>query len=140
MYQNILRLEGIMVLLVLCGVALRRRKLITDEGQDCLTDLMTTLILPCNIFLSFPQQMDLAMLRSFFLTILISVLVMAASALLGRAVYGRREEHESKVFQYGLINSNAMFNEAERVTGVNVAGAFAEHMLRSMEKEGRARP
>lgn len=109
MYQNILRLEGIMVLLVLCGVALRRRKLITDEGQDCLTDLMTTLILPCNIFLSFPQQMDLAMLRSFFLTILISVLVMAASALLGRAVYGRREEHESKVFQYGLINSNAMF-------------------------------
>ena len=38
MYQNILRLEGIMVLLVLCGVALRRRKLITDEGQDCLTD------------------------------------------------------------------------------------------------------
>ena len=81
MYQNILRLEGIMVLLVLCGVALRRRKLITDEGQDCLTDLMTTLILPCNIFLSFPQQMDLAMLRSFFLTILISVLVMAASAL-----------------------------------------------------------
>ena len=38
------------------------------------------------------------------------------------------------------VNSNAMFNEAERVTGVNVAGAFAEHMLRSMEKEGRARP
>lgn len=30
------------------------------------------------------------------------------------------------------VNSNAMFNEAERVTGVNVAGAYAEHMLREL--------
>ena len=27
------------------------------------------------------------------------------------------------------VNSNALFNEAERVTGVNVAGIFAEHMV-----------
>ena len=27
------------------------------------------------------------------------------------------------------VNSNALFNEAERVTGANVAGAFAEHSL-----------
>lgn len=32
------------------------------------------------------------------------------------------------------VNSNAMFNEAERVTGVNVAGAFAEHILSEMNK------
>lgn len=30
------------------------------------------------------------------------------------------------------VNSNAMFNEAERVTGVNIAGAFAAHILREM--------
>lgn len=30
------------------------------------------------------------------------------------------------------VNSNALFNEAERVTGVNVAGAFAEHILRTL--------
>lgn len=27
------------------------------------------------------------------------------------------------------VNSNALFNEAEKVTGVNVAGAFAEHIM-----------
>lgn len=32
------------------------------------------------------------------------------------------------------VNSNALFNEAERVTGVNIAGAFAEHMLREMRR------
>ncbi len=31
------------------------------------------------------------------------------------------------------VNSNALFNEAERVTGVNIAGAFAEHMLTEMD-------
>lgn len=33
------------------------------------------------------------------------------------------------------VNSNAMFNEAEKVTGVNVAGAYAEHILRSLHAE-----
>lgn len=30
------------------------------------------------------------------------------------------------------VNSNAFFNEAERVTGVNVAGAYAEHIAREL--------
>lgn len=30
------------------------------------------------------------------------------------------------------VNSNALFNEAERVTGINIAGAFAEHILAQM--------
>ncbi|HIY96533.1 MAG TPA: RimK family alpha-L-glutamate ligase [Candidatus Borkfalkia excrementigallinarum] len=32
------------------------------------------------------------------------------------------------------VNSNALFNEAERVTGANVAGAFAEHILARMRR------
>lgn len=30
------------------------------------------------------------------------------------------------------VNSNALFNEAEKVTGMNVAGAFAEHIMAQM--------
>ena len=33
------------------------------------------------------------------------------------------------------VNSNALFNEAERVTGVNIAGAYAEYMVQVMQKE-----
>lgn len=32
------------------------------------------------------------------------------------------------------VNSNAFFNEAEKVTGVNVAGAYAAHIVREMKK------
>lgn len=31
------------------------------------------------------------------------------------------------------VNSNAFFNEAEKVTGVNIAGAFAEHIRQTLE-------
>lgn len=109
MYQNMLRLEGVMVVLILCGVLLRRKKMITDAGQDCLTDLLMYLVLPCNIFLSFPQHTDLDTLRSFLVTILISVLVMAAVAVLGKVLYRSYQDREAKVFQYGLVNSNALF-------------------------------
>ncbi len=109
MYQNMLRLEGVMVVLILCGVLLRRKKMITDAGQDCLTDLLMYMVLPCNIFLSFPQHTDLDTLRSFLVTILISVLVMAAVAVLGKVLYRSYQDREAKVFQYGLVNSNALF-------------------------------
>ena len=33
------------------------------------------------------------------------------------------------------VNSNALFNEAERVTGINVAGAYAEYIAKEMRKE-----
>ena len=32
------------------------------------------------------------------------------------------------------VNSNAFFNEAEKVTGVNIAGAYAAHIAREMKK------
>ncbi len=32
------------------------------------------------------------------------------------------------------VNSNALFNEAERVTGVNVAGAYAEYMINCIKR------
>ena len=59
MIQNVLQLELIMVLLALMGVWLRRRDIITDQGRDCLTDVLMILVLPCNIFLSFRVEADL---------------------------------------------------------------------------------
>ena len=32
------------------------------------------------------------------------------------------------------VNSNAFFNEAEKVTGVNIAGAYAKHIVNEMNK------
>lgn len=109
MLKDLIQLEFIMVLLVAAGIFLRRRGVITDEGRDCLTDLLTMLILPCNIFLSFAGSTDMGALKGFLLTVIISVLVMLCTAVLGKVLYRRREERQAKVFRYGLVNSNALF-------------------------------
>nr|WP_325194840.1 AEC family transporter [uncultured Oscillibacter sp.] len=109
MLKDLLQLELIMVLLVLAGVWLRRRGTITDQGRDCLTDVLMTVILPCNIFLSFKTDADMETLQSFLVTIAISVFVMLLVTVLGKALYRHKEEHQEKVLRYGLINSNALF-------------------------------
>jgi hypothetical protein len=109
MIKNVLQLESIMMLLTFLGIVLRKRGTITDQGRDCLTDLLMNVILPCNIFLSFQTETDLTTLRSFLVTILISVLVMLLVAILGRLLYRRRKEQQEKVFRYGLVNSNSLF-------------------------------
>lgn len=109
MLIDLIQLEFIMVLLVAAGIYLRRRSVITDEGRDCLSDLLTMLILPCNIFLSFEGNTDMSALKSSLLTVIISVLVMLCTAILGKVIYRHREERKAKVFRYGLVNSNALF-------------------------------
>lgn len=109
MIQKVLQLELVMALLVLTGVWLRRNHTITDQGQDCLTDILMILILPCNIFLSFQSDVDLETLQGFAITIGISVFVMLLTAVLGKVLYRNREERQGKVLCYGLINSNSMF-------------------------------
>ena len=98
-----------MTLLALLGVWFRRRGIITDQGRDCLTDVLMDLVLPCNIFLSFSSDTDRETLHSFLVTIAVSVFVMLLTALLGKLLYRRKEEQQGKVFRYALVNSNALF-------------------------------
>ena len=109
MLNKVLELELIMVLLILAGVWLRRQGVLTDGGRDCITDIMMRLILPCNIFLSFQMEVPPEVFRQFGCTMLISLLVMIGVAVLGKVCYRRKPEHQAKVFQYGLVNSNALF-------------------------------
>ncbi|MEA5144385.1 MAG: AEC family transporter [Oscillibacter sp.] len=109
MISKILQLECIMVLLGAIGFFLRRRNVITAEGQNCITDLLLDVILPCNIFLSFETDVDRETLHSFAVTVAISVIVMVLVAALGKWLYRRQEESRQKVFRYGLVNSNALF-------------------------------
>ena len=83
MLKDLIQLEFIMVLLTAAGVCLRRRGVNTDGGRDCLPDLMTILILPCSIFLSFVGNTDMEALKSSLLTVAISVAAMLCTAVLG---------------------------------------------------------
>ena len=109
MISKLLELEAVLLLLALLGVFLRRCGLINDSGRSFLTDLVTDVILPCNIFLSFLSTSCGETLRSSLLTVGMSAVTMITAALVGRVLYHRRVHEQSAVFQYATTNSNAIF-------------------------------
>lgn len=52
-FSTMLDLQAQMMLLLAIGVFLAKKKLITDQGRACLTDLLLFIILPANIIQSF---------------------------------------------------------------------------------------
>lgn len=108
MIANVLQLELIMVLLIGVGMLLCHKGKITDKGRECLMSLMMDVILPCNIFNSFYNS-DLAALKTSWVTVLLSVGAMMMATVLGKLLFGKMPQAESKVLRYGIINSSALF-------------------------------
>ena len=109
MISRLLELEAVLLLLALLGVFLRKRGMLNDAGRSFLTDLVTDVILPCNIFLSFLGTAGGETLRSSLLTVGMSAVTMLLSAFVGWLVYRRRDHRQSVVFRYATTNSNAIF-------------------------------
>lgn len=110
MLGKIFTLELIMLLLAVFGVLLWKKKVVTDSGQNCLTNILIDLILPANIFLSFQNaEVTPVMFRNFVIAVLISVLPMLGMAALGMVIYQKVPREARMVYRYGTVNSNAMF-------------------------------
>jgi len=108
-YNNLLHLQLMLFLLIGTGYALRKWKLITDEGQKTLTNLLIHLILPCNIIYSFLSNADGSLLKAGAAVFLLSLANQAAMYFLGDICYPRASKEEKAVLRYGTICSNAGF-------------------------------
>ena len=51
--NSVIELQIILALLMICGIVLTKKRVLTADGRKCLTDLLIDLILPCNIINSF---------------------------------------------------------------------------------------
>ncbi|MCM1283813.1 MAG: AEC family transporter [Muribaculaceae bacterium] len=107
--SDILVLQITMFLLILVGAVIKKLKIVSPEGQKNINDLVIYLVLPCNIVCSFLIECDGNIFRQFGLVFVISVAVQAAAVLLGRLLYGRKEQGHRMSLQYGVICSNAGF-------------------------------
>ena len=63
-FSTMLDLQAQMMLLLAIGVFLAKKKLITDQGRACLTDLLLFIILPANIIQSFRIEFNAEIFRS----------------------------------------------------------------------------
>lgn len=47
--NNLFTQQGMIFVLIVAGVLIKRLNIVNDEGQKCMTNLMIDVILPCNI-------------------------------------------------------------------------------------------
>jgi predicted permease len=98
-----------MFLLMLVGLILRKKDIITVKGKQCLTDLIIDVILPANIIKSFLIEFNRKILLNFLTIFLISIGIQIFCTFLSRVLYKKEGSDRRKVLQYGIICSNAGF-------------------------------
>ena len=100
-----LDLQAQMMLLLAIGVFLAKKKLITDQGRACLTDLLLFIILPANIIQSFRIEFNAEIFRSTRDILILSILLQVLYGVVCAVCYNRYPFARKAVMQYGTVCS-----------------------------------
>ena len=104
-----LRLQFIIFSLIGIGFYVRKKGMVSREGQKNITDLVINIVLPCNIITSFVQDLPESALRDCITVFLISVGAEALCMLYAKYAYKNVSENQKKCLTYGILVSNAGF-------------------------------
>ena len=104
-----LRLQFIIFALIGIGFFVKKKGMVSREGQKNITDLVINVILPCNIVTSFVQELPDSALRECATIFLISVGAEVLYMLYSEFAYRNVEENKKKCLTYGTLVSNAGF-------------------------------
>ena len=107
--NGMLELQITMFALIIVGLIIRKKGIVTKTGQKELTALVINLILPCNILKAFSAEGSNELAGKFWMILLISLLIQIGSVLLGRITFPRQERPRRACLQYAIICSNAGF-------------------------------
>ena len=88
-FSTMLDLQAQMMLLLAIGVFLAKKKLITDQGRACLTDLLLFIILPANIIQSFRIEFNAEIFRSTRDILILSILLQMLYGVVCAVCYNR---------------------------------------------------
>lgn len=107
--DKLLNLQLEMFTMMLVGFILIKSKVLNQSGKKALTDMVINLFLPANIIKAFMIEFDMEILKAFGVVFIISIINQIFCMLLGKMLYGRLEQSESKILRYSTISSNAGF-------------------------------
>lgn len=107
--KELINLQCTIFLLVGVGFLLKKIRIVNQESQKCITDLVINVILPCNIVKAFCMDFTEQMGRELVTVLILSIAVQAFSVVYGKIIFRKEAEGRRKCLQYGTICSNAGF-------------------------------
>ncbi len=105
--NNLLEMQGMLILLLLLGMILSRIKLVDENAKTLLTNLVIYITLPCSILQSFMVEFDEQILASGAIIFVVAIGIQVGSMLLSTLLFPKYKEKRKKVLQYATICSNA---------------------------------
>ena len=116
--SKILSLQGILFLLMVIGIIVKRKGILTEEGRAVLTDLLIYVFLPAMITNSFRVKFNYEILIKFIVIIVFAFAAQFISMFLAGILYKNQPEGRRKVLKYATVSSNAGFMGLAVVEGV----------------------
>ncbi|CUH96600.1 putative membrane protein [Propionispora sp. 2/2-37] len=99
----------ILTLMMIIGVILRKKKIITDEVNKGLSDILMYVTLPCMIIYSFNFEFSMDMLKNAVLILFYSFLIHIILILLSKLLYCKLESSKKSIFSFSTVFSNCGF-------------------------------
>ena len=106
-FTGLFEMQGMLFLIMILGMVLKRRGIVGKEGKALLTDLVIQVTLPASILKSFQMEFNRQILTSCMVIIVVAILIQVGSWLLGMVLYPGFADDRKKVLQYATICSNA---------------------------------
>lgn len=106
-FSGLFEMQGMLFLVMILGLMLRRKGIVQESGKSLLTDLVINVTLPASILKSFQMEFNRQILSSCLVICVVAVLIQIGSYLLGMILYPGFPDNRKKVLQYATICSNA---------------------------------
>ncbi|MDO4617378.1 MAG: AEC family transporter [Lachnospiraceae bacterium] len=141
---QLLNLQLTLFLLIAVGFFVRKKGMVSEQGQKNINNLVINVVLPCNIIKSFMVDLESSMVRDLTSMMLLSILVQVIFVVYGKIIFRKQPDGRRACLQYGTICSNAGFlgnPVAEGVFGsygLVLASVFLIPMRIMMWSEGLA--
>lgn len=100
---RLFELQGTLFALMLVGAYMKRRGIVDDNGQKCLSDVCLRVVLPCNIFRSFLIEFNMTILQTCAGLLICAVIMQALSLFLNQFLFNRYPLRRKQVLQYCTI-------------------------------------
>ena len=106
-FNNLFNMQGMLFAVMLLGLFLRKKGIITNEGKALLTDLVIDVTLPASILKAFQIEFSMDILKSCIVIFILAIVIQIFSWAVGFILYPGFDPKHKKVLQYATICSNA---------------------------------
>lgn len=103
--KSLLTMQGMMFTMLLVGVFIRRKGIVTSEGRKSLTNLLVNLILPCNILYAFSKS-DTSAFGSMIIVIIMSALIQLTWYILSKFMWKNMDDSRRGIMRYAFQFAN----------------------------------